>query len=57
MQRLSDKPGRNSLEPYLLPYQQDWIHDLSSIKVYEKSRRIGITWTESADAGLDVRHA
>jgi phage FluMu gp28-like protein len=33
----------------LLPYQQRWVADKSPIKVAEKSRRIGITWTEAAD--------
>lgn len=33
----------------LLPYQQDWIADDAPLKVWEKSRRIGATWGESAD--------
>src|SRR5215472_17876759 len=44
----------NSLESILLPYQREWIADSATIKVYEKSRRIGITWAESADAALDA---
>jgi phage FluMu gp28-like protein len=43
-----------SLESVLLPYQRDWIADCAAVKVYEKSRRIGITWAESADAALDA---
>ncbi len=42
------------LESVLLPYQRQWIADDASVKVYEKSRRIGITWAESADAALDA---
>ncbi|MEM1055174.1 MAG: hypothetical protein AAGI52_06580 [Bacteroidota bacterium] len=38
----------------LLPYQQEWIADDSPVKVYEKSRRIGISW---AEAGDDALHA
>jgi phage FluMu gp28-like protein len=38
----------------LLPYQRRWIADQSPVKVYEKSRRIGITWAEAADAVLDA---
>jgi len=38
----------------LLPYQQKWVQDKSKIKIAEKSRRIGLTWAESAD---DVLHA
>lgn len=33
----------------LLPYQQRWIADQSSLKVMEKGRRTGITWAEAAD--------
>jgi phage FluMu gp28-like protein len=43
-----------SLESILLPYQRQWIADRAAVKVYEKSRRIGITWAESADAALDA---
>lgn len=36
----------------LLPYQRDWIGDQSPVKVYEKSRRVGISWAEAADDAL-----
>lgn len=36
----------------LLPYQQAWLADDSNVKVWEKSRRIGATWCEAADAVL-----
>jgi len=32
---------------YFLPYQQRWITDESPLKLYEKSRRIGITYATS----------
>lgn len=32
----------------LLPYQQRWYADKSPLRVCEKSRRVGITWAESA---------
>lgn len=32
----------------LLPYQQRWYADRSALRVCEKSRRIGITWSEAA---------
>lgn len=46
----------------LLPYQKKWLDDKASVKVCEKSRRVGLTWAEAADAavmagsqkGLDV---
>ena len=39
--------------PYaLLSYQQEWVGDTSPVKVVEKSRRVGISWSEAADAGL-----
>ena len=36
----------------LLPYQRRWISDRAQVKVCEKSRRIGITWSEAADRAL-----
>jgi phage FluMu gp28-like protein len=36
----------------LLPYQADWIYDPAPVKIMEKSRRIGLSWGESADAAL-----
>jgi phage FluMu gp28-like protein len=36
----------------LLPYQRRWIADRAQVKVSEKSRRIGITWTEACDRAL-----
>jgi phage FluMu gp28-like protein len=41
----------------LLPYQRRWIADQSQVKVSEKSRRIGITWTEAADRALGAATA
>lgn len=38
--------------PVLLAYQQEWIADRAAIKVAEKSRQIGLTWSEAADAVL-----
>lgn len=38
--------------PVLLPYQQAWIADEAQLKVWEKSRRVGATWAEAADATL-----
>lgn len=35
--------------PVLLDYQIKWIADKSEFKVFEKSRRTGITWAEAAD--------
>ena len=46
-----------SLSSILLPYQQRWIADRAPVKVCEKSRRIGITWAEAADAALDAPRA
>lgn len=36
----------------LLPYQVRWLADEAPVKVAEKSRRVGITWTEAADSAL-----
>ena len=37
----------NRVNDYFLPYQRAWILDDSSMKFYEKSRRIGITYATS----------
>ena len=37
------------IDSVLLPYQQKWVSDTSSVKFYEKSRRIGVTWAEALD--------
>ncbi len=36
----------------LLHYQQKWCADTAQVKVIEKSRRIGLSWTEAADSSL-----
>jgi len=36
----------------LLPYQQAWVSDPAPVKVCEKSRRVGLSWAEAADAAL-----
>ena len=36
----------------LLPYQMQWINDPTPVRVYEKSRRIGISWSTAAEAAL-----
>ena len=41
--------SETQMSDLLLPYQQRWIADQSQIKVAEKSRRIGMTWTEACD--------
>ncbi len=38
----------------LLPYQVSWVRDRTPLKVYRKSRRIGISWSEAYAA---VMHA
>jgi phage FluMu gp28-like protein len=36
----------------LLPYQQRWIADTSRVKVDEKSRRVGMSWTAACESVL-----
>lgn len=36
----------------LVRYQQKWCADKSQVKVCEKSRRIGLSWSEAADTAL-----
>lgn len=40
--------------PVLLPYQCQWLADDSTIKVWEKSRRIGASWAEACDSVLNA---
>ncbi|MDE5898009.1 MAG: hypothetical protein K2H09_01910 [Treponemataceae bacterium] len=37
-----------------LPYQKEWLEDRSGLKVIEKSRRCGISWTDAIDSVLDA---
>jgi phage FluMu gp28-like protein len=41
-------------EDILLPYQIRWMADRAPVKVAEKSRRVGLTWTEAAEAALSA---
>lgn len=36
----------------LLAYQKRWVEDQTDVKVIEKSRRIGISWSEASDDAL-----
>lgn len=47
----------SDLPPVLLPYQQRWIGDSSPLKVMEKGRRTGVTWSEAADNVLTAAAA
>ena len=40
-----------------LPYQKKWLEDKSDLKIIEKNRRCGISWTDSSDAVLDAAPA
>lgn len=40
-----------------LPYQKEWLEDRSDLKIIEKNRRCGISWTDSADSVLDAAPA
>lgn len=48
----SDSESSTQTPSVFLPYQANWCNDKSQIKVYEKSRRIGISWADAADAAL-----
>lgn len=41
----------------LLGYQRRWVEDVSPVKVIEKSRRIGLSYSEAADAVLHAAAA
>ncbi|MEX3690121.1 terminase family protein [Paraburkholderia sp. BR14263] len=38
----------------LLPYQQRWCADTSRVRVCEKSRRVGLSWSEAGDSALEA---
>ena len=35
------------VDTFFLPYQAAWIKDRSRLKLYEKSRQIGISWASA----------
>ncbi len=41
-------------QKYFLEYQQNWLRDKSKIKLWEKSRRIGATYTQSYEDVTDA---
>jgi len=43
--------------PVLLPYQQAWVADKAEVAVWEKSRRIGASWTDACDSSLTAASA
>lgn len=47
----------NTSQRLLLPYQQRWVNDKSQVKVIVKSRRIGISWAEAANAVVTAMDA
>jgi phage FluMu gp28-like protein len=51
-------PSQNEIvkgsKDILLPYQVRWLADRARVKVAEKSRRVGFTWTEAADSALSA---
>jgi len=42
-------------EDLLLPFQKAWIEDESPLKIWEKSRRIGASWTEALNSVLQTQ--
>jgi len=39
----------------LLPFQKEWIADQGQLKIWEKSRRIGASWTEALNSVLQTQ--
>lgn len=50
--QIGGKPPDMDVPALLLPYQQRWVADLSKVKVCEKSRRVGLSWADAAEAAL-----
>ena len=55
---MTTRPRNNEggLEIFL-PYQKEWLEDKSPLKIIEKNRRCGISWTDASDAVLDAAPA
>jgi phage FluMu gp28-like protein len=45
---------KNDIKKYFLPYQTQWLDDCALIKVWEKSRRIGATYTQAYEDVRDI---
>ena len=43
-----------NVNSYFLPYQVRWLEDAAPIKVWEKSRRIGATYTQAYEDVRDI---
>ena len=56
MNQKSSQIKNDNLEIFL-PYQKEWLEDRSDLKIIEKSRRCGISWTDAADAVMDAAPA
>ncbi len=41
-------------KPHFLPFQEKWLKDKSIVKVWEKSRRVGATYTQSYEDVTDI---
>lgn len=48
---------KNSNLEIFLPYQKKWLEDRNPLKIIEKNRRCGISWTDAADSVLDAAPA
>jgi phage FluMu gp28-like protein len=45
---------KNDIKTYFLPYQTRWLQDDAPIKIWEKSRRIGATFTQAFEDVNDI---
>ena len=50
-------PIAKAIGDLLLSYQKEWVADSSEVAVWEKSRRIGASWTDAADSVLTAGKA
>lgn len=51
---LAQAVERTAAPAVLLAYQQAWHRDSAQVKLWEKSRRIGASWTDAADSVLEA---
>ena len=43
-----------STPPVLIPYQSNWLADTAPVKVCEKGRRVGLSWSEVSGDALEA---
>ena len=51
------KAAAQSTDDVLLPYQKKWLTDTSQVKICEKSRRVGLSWSQASSSVIEAAKA